>query len=286
MPPQNPYSSFADPNSFLGQPFLPRIASAISNMASSFGRSMGSVPPTPAGVRPIPQGASVPSLNPVPFLQSLNPLANTPLIGGMAQGRGQRQETPTPTVPTLPSGTPRIGFDAYPTMPQRIASENPRVATAEDIAAFREAGFTRPSQQVAIAPQPPPVPAAAPQRTGVQTPYGMVYPTRGQTAAAQRLSQMPRMGARFENVRQELNQQERIVAARQAGRQIARDIVQRNEDYFASQRSRGIRPIQVEPTQDRVAQRGQGTRAPLEGRDAEQLPRRQRRQRPFEQGVA
>jgi len=277
---------------------LPRLGRALSGMFSSMGQTMGANPPTFAGVRPIPQGAQAPNLNPVPFLQSLNPFANTPLIGGAAQGRGPLKEPPTPVTPTFPSGRPIGGFDIYSTVPQmpptvpsqpvQVAAVNPRQATADDLDAFYGRG--------AYAPQPTtPATPAAPQRVGVRTAYGMVYPTRGQdesgrsldqTAAAQRLAQMPRMGARLENVRQELNQQERIAVARQAGQQIARDIVKKNERYFASQRSRGIRPIQVEPTQDRVAQRGQGTRAPLEGRDAEQLPRRQRRQRPFEQGVA
>ena len=282
---ENPYSSFADPNSFLGQPFLPRLGRALSGMFSSMGQTMGANPPTFAGVRPIPQGAQAPNLNPVPFLQSLNPFANTPLVRGtpavsvLSGAFPQQPEAPTPTIPTLPSGTPRLGFDIYPTMPQRVASVNPRVATAEDIAAFRAANFTRPAQPVATTPQPAtPVAPATPERVGVRTAYGMVYPTRGQEAAAQRLAQMPRMGARLaaagetitrpsvinpliKNIEggtavsgpaslEGLTQAEKIQAMRARGRQIAKDINQRNQDYFASQRG-GPQPQQQTVAQSR-----------------------------------
>jgi hypothetical protein len=262
MPPQNPYSSFADPNSFLGQPLLPRLGRALSGMFSSMGQTLGATPPMPAGVRPIPQGVQAPNINPIPFLQGLNPLANTPLIGGAAQGRGPRQEPPTPTVPTFPSGRPIGGFDIYPTVPQmpptvppqtsQFAAVNPRPATADDIDAFYGRG--------AYAPQPTtPVEPATPQRVGVRTAYGMVYPTRGQdesgrsldqTAAAQRLAQMPRMGARLQNVREQLTQQDRLERARQGGREMAKRIAKANEDYFASQRG-GVQPQQQTVAQSR-----------------------------------
>ena len=220
MPPENPYSSFADPNSFLGQPFLPRLGRALSGMFSSMGRSMANTPPTMAGVRPIPEGVSAPNLNPVPFLQSLNPLANRPLIGGAAQGRGPLKEPPTPVTPTFPSGRPIGGFDIYSTVPQmpptvpsqqaQVAAVNPRPATADDLDAFYGRG--------AYAPQPTtPATPATPQRVGVRTAYGMVYPTSGQEAAAQRLAQMPKMGARLAAVREQLNQQARIDKIRQGG---------------------------------------------------------------------
>lgn len=243
---------------------------------------MGSTPPMPAGVRVIPEGASVPNLNPVPFLQGLNPFVNTPLIGGVAQGRGQRQEAPAPTIPTLPSGTPMVGFDAYPTMPQSVASANPRVATEEDIAAFRASNFTRPTQPVAVVPQP--VAPVAPEKIGVRTAYGMVYPTRGQEAAAQRLAQMPRMGARLASVRETivnpksvksaiksiesgggpsalegLTKAEKIEVMRNRGRQIAKDINKRNEDYFASQEG-GPEPQQQAPVAQRRGRPAQKTK--------------------------
>lgn len=279
MSPQNPFSTFADPNSFFGQPLLPRIGRALSSMFSSMGQTMGANPPMPAGIRPIPQGASVPNINPIPFLQSLNPLANRPLIGGAAQGRGPRQEPPTPTVPTFPSGRPMVGLDVYPTVPQmppsaatpQFAGASPRPATADDLDAFYGRG--------AYAQQPAtPVAPAAPQRVGVQTAYGMVYPTRGQEAAAQRLAQMPRMGARLASVRENivrpsvinpliknieegtavsgpaslegLTQAEKIQAMRARGRQIAKNINQRNQDYFASQRG-GPQPQQQTATESR-----------------------------------
>ncbi len=216
----------------------------------------------PAGIRPIPQGAQAPNLNPVPFLQSLNPLANTPLIGGAAQGRGPRQELPTPVTPTFPSGTPIGGFDIYPTVPQmpptmpstqpaQVAAANPRPATADDIDAFYGRG--------AYAPQPTtPVAPATPQRVGVQTAYGMVYPTRGQEDAAQRLAQMPKMGARLQNVREQLTQQDRLERARQGGREMAKRIAKANEDYFASQRG-GPQPQQQTVAQSQTAQRARPT---------------------------
>lgn len=267
---ENPYSSFADPNSFLGQPLLPRLGRALSGMFSSMGQTMGANPPMPAGVRPIPQGAQAPNLNPVPFLQSLNPFANTPLIGGAAQGRGPLKEPQTPVTPTFPSGRPIGGFDIYSTVPQmpptipsqpaQVAAVNPRPATADDLDAFYGRG--------AYAPQPTtPVAPATPQRVGVRTAYGMVYPTRGQdesgrsldqTAAAQRLAQMPKMGARLAAVGEQLTQQDRLARARQGGREMAKRIAKANEDYFASQRG-GPQPQQRAAAQSRTAQRTRPT---------------------------
>jgi hypothetical protein len=115
----------------------------------------------------------------------------------------------------------------------------------------------------------------------------MVYPTRGQdesgrsldqTAAAKRLAQMPKMGARLAAVRENivrpsvvnplikniekgtavsgpaslegLTQAEKIQAMRARGRQIAKNINQRNQDYFASQRG-GPQPQQQTVAQAR-----------------------------------
>jgi hypothetical protein len=106
----------------------------------------------------------------------------------------------------------------------------------------------------------------------------MVYPTRGQEAAAQRLAQMPKMGARLAAVRENivrpsvinplikniekgtavsgpaslegLTQAEKIQAMRARGRQIAKNINQRNQDYFASQRG-GPQPQQQTVAQAR-----------------------------------
>ena len=168
-----------------------------------------------------------------------------------------------------------------PTTPQpaQFAAVNPRPATADDIAAF----YGRDT----YAPQPTtPVAPATPQRVGVQTAYGMVYPTRGQGAAAQRLAQMPKMGARLAAVRENivrpsvinpliknieegtavsgpaslegLTQAEKIQAMRARGRQIAKNINQRNQDYFASQRG-GPQPQQQTVAQSQTAQRARPT---------------------------
>jgi hypothetical protein len=99
-----------------------------------------------------------------------------------------------------------------------------------------------------------------------------------QTAAAQRLAQMPKMGARLAAVRENivrpsvinpliknieegtavsgpaslegLTQAEKIQAMRARGRQIAKNINQRNQDYFASQRG-GPQPQQQAVAQAR-----------------------------------
>jgi hypothetical protein len=92
----------------------------------------------------------------------------------------------------------------------------------------------------------------------------MVYPTRGQEAAAQRLAQMPKMGARLQNVGKQLTQQDRLERARQGGREMAKRIAKANQDYFASQRG-GPQPQQrteFTPRVDPVLQQPMQAAAP------------------------
>lgn len=115
----NPFSTFADPNSFLGQPFLPRVGQAISNIGraaiSAVTPPANTPPPTLAGVSIPPAGASAASVNPLPFLSSLNPLGNRPLI---RTDFGERPVAPSQAVPQLPSGATNYGMaSASPAIP-------------------------------------------------------------------------------------------------------------------------------------------------------------------------
>lgn len=248
-------------DSFLSEPFLPRVGRTLVNM---FTPRAGTPPPTPAGVGAIPQNVPSSSFNPISSLARLNPFSGMPLISGAALGRTRQPEPATPTIPTLPSGTPMVGFDAYPTIPQmpqtapepQFVGRNPRPATADDLDAFYGRG--------AYAPQQPVVAETAPQRLGVQTPYGMVYPTRGQEAAAQKLAQRRPMEARLENIRQQetvrptmvksalgrieegfgpaslqgLTQAEKIQAMRARGRELAKEATRSREEFFAEGREK------------------------------------------------
>ena len=217
------------------------------------GQSMGNTPPMPAGIRPIPQGTSVPDLNPIPFLQGLNPLANTPLIGGAAQGRGPRQEPQTPATQTLPSGTPMVGFDSYPTVRQptvppidkssQFATSGPRSATPDDIDFFYGRGKYTNNQRAS--PTPPQVaqPAVKPaspysNKVPIQTPYGTIYATPEQ-ASRQRVAEiatMPRDAARLAGIGEEARRSARIKQVRANTREtLRRRELERQETYNISQ---------------------------------------------------
>jgi hypothetical protein len=107
----NPFSPFADPDSFLGQPFLPKVGQAISDFGratiSALTPSAGTPPSTLAGVSVPQAGAAAPNLNPLPFLSSLNPFGNRPLI---RTDFGERPATPTQAMPQLPSGATSYGM--------------------------------------------------------------------------------------------------------------------------------------------------------------------------------
>ena len=106
----SPFSTFADPNSFLGRPFLPALGQAISDFGQTAMRAITPQTTTPpstlAGVTIPPVGAAAPNLNPFPFLASLNPLGNRPLI---RNDYGERPVATPQVVPQLPSGATSYG---------------------------------------------------------------------------------------------------------------------------------------------------------------------------------
>lgn len=107
---KNPFSPFADSNSFLGRPFLPALGQAISDFGQTTMRAITPQTTTPpstlAGVTIPPAGAAAPNLNPFPFLASLNPLGNRPLI---RTDYGERPVAQPQVVPQLPSGATSYG---------------------------------------------------------------------------------------------------------------------------------------------------------------------------------
>jgi hypothetical protein len=120
MPPSNPFSTFADPNSFLGRPLIPRIGSALESAGRSLINALtpatGTPPPTMAGVSIPPAGASTSQLNPFPALASLNPFGSRPLV---RTDYGEITAPSVPNIPQLPSGAMMTGSaDIYPTTPR------------------------------------------------------------------------------------------------------------------------------------------------------------------------
>lgn len=79
--------------------------------------------------------------------------------------------------------------------------------------------------------------AGATERKGIQTAYGMVYPAAGQEAGAERSAALGPMGARYANVRQELNQADKIAQMRERGAAIGQSLVNRQESYFAQKQA-------------------------------------------------
>jgi hypothetical protein len=75
--------------------------------------------------------------------------------------------------------------------------------------------------------------AGATERKGIQTAYGMIYPAAGQEAGAARSAALGPLGARYANVRQELNQADKIAQMRERGSAIGQSLANRQEAYFA-----------------------------------------------------
>ena len=81
--------------------------------------------------------------------------------------------------------------------------------------------------------------AGATERKGIQTAYGMIYPSTNpdiaasQEAGAARSAALGPLGARYANVRQELNQSDKIAQMRERGAAIGQSLANRQEAYFA-----------------------------------------------------
>lgn len=265
----NPYSFLNDPNSIWGPNFLQKVGSAVSSVASSFPSQ-----PVVAGVRVPTSPTSTPSAlggafenfrtgglirtsrfnrptqpqysiatppNPppmagggapsfsrsIPVSQVLQPQTQATQeavrLGGFMGLSPQSRNVVSAVVQPLPTG---IAGGTMGGLPAQSIDE--RVASAR----FGAIPTTTPP----IAPVTMGISGATP-RQGVRTAYGMIYPAAGQEAAAQRIAAMGPMGARLANVRQELNQQERIAQMRERGAQLAKQNISAQEAFFAQKRA-------------------------------------------------
>lgn len=97
-------------------------------------------------------------------------------------------------------------------------------------------GLTQSLNQTPMAPVSTNITGAT-ERKGIQTAYGMIYPAAGQEAGAERSAALGPMGARYANVRQELNQADKIAQMRERGAAIGQSLVNRQEAYFAQKRA-------------------------------------------------
>lgn len=173
MPPRrnNPFSSFADKNSFLGQPLLPRVGQAISDIGrtaiAAVTPSVNTPPPTLAGVSIPPAGASASSVNPLPLLASLNPFGNRPLI---RTDFGERPTTPSQAVPQLPSGATSYGVArTSPAIPVPLPTFPSRASVGASM-------VTAPTPILPTVAQPTPVPTRQ-QRVDTAVRYGTISAT-------------------------------------------------------------------------------------------------------------
>lgn len=204
--------------------------------------------------------------NPIGTLVSDIGAARQAVSGTRLVGPNSAFQVP-PTAPTtvLPSGTPMTGFDAYPTIPQMAPRTGfatapqpaaPSLATPAPAPAFPTIGMGLMGNQN-ISPLPTdqisPMTRIGPTladrgnvttditgmqgKTPIQTPYGMIYATAGQEAGAERSAALGPMGARLANVRQELNQADKIAQMRERGSAIGQSLANRQEAYFAQKRA-------------------------------------------------
>jgi hypothetical protein len=239
MPPRRDiYSSFSDPNSFLGQPFIPRVASAVASGAGNIARAEDQFRSDVAsaaqrGIQGLGRLATtVGSALTFPIRAAQEAVSGAPLISGTALGRTQQAATPEPRVPAFPSGmtgnyspvsqvAPTIPTTTVQQPQTQVASVNPRPATADDLNAFYGRGAYAPQPAAQVA-QP------TPQRTAIQTPYGTIYATAEQ---ASNLSAAASRPVDQRSTRSPAEQQALLAQARTAGQKIASDYTKTMRDF-------------------------------------------------------
>jgi hypothetical protein len=277
---RNPFSSFADPNSFLGQPVIPAVGRALSQGAESIRRSeeefrAGVTDAASRAMTGLGRTAStLGSAYMSPVFAAQQAVSGRPLIkAGATFGGVTRPEAPTPTTTVLPSGTPMVGFDSYPTAPQmtpRTASATaPQPAASTNVPTFPNVGMgIMGNQNVGPLPteQFSPMARMAPTladrgnvttditgmqgKVPIQTPYGTIYATAGQ-AQTQRVSEMgglPAQSARLANIGE---QARRMGMAKAGGRQIAQGYTETMRN-FANQNINS--PVNLPAPQGRFGQ--------------------------------
>lgn len=182
-------------------------------------------------------------------------VSGTPLIGR----RQPMQEVATAPTPVLPSGTPMVGFDAYPTIPQttpRTASATaPQPAapslTASPVPTFPTVGMgimgnenIRPLPTEQFSPMTGFAPTLS-NRGGVninisgiqrnpqiQTPYGTIYATPEQAANMGRARTLAQQSSRSPAEQQAL-----LAQMRRQGAQIRGQIGGLQESFFAQKQA-------------------------------------------------
>jgi hypothetical protein len=257
MAEENPFSVFADPNSFWNQPIIPKFGGFLSNLYENIGQSESELRSGigAASSRAISGlgrfGTTVGNALTFPITAARETVSGQPLTrGGATFGRVRKSEQPTPTVPTLPSGTPMVGFDIYPTTKQSVvppidASKNfvgqdPRPATKDDLDYF----YGRGKYATTPTPQPVFIKPSSPysNKVPIQTPYGMVYASNqtpegggSSQAMSDRVTEMaglPAQSARLEKIGEEARRSARIEGMRQQGARTARDQRLETEEFF------------------------------------------------------
>jgi hypothetical protein len=246
---RNPFSSLSDPNSFLGQPFLPRVGAALSTGGSMVGEA-ASRAASGLGRTASTLGSALA----FPITAAQQAVSGSPLIrGGATFGRDTRPEAPTSPTTVLPSGTPMVGFDSYPTMPQavsNVAASAPQPAASTNVPTFPNVGMgimgnrnigPLPTEQ--IAPMTRMAPTLADRgnvstditgmqgKVPIQTAYGTIYATPEQ-AQTQRVSEMgglPAQSARLANIGEQARDRG---MARLRGEQIASTIASTARQSF------------------------------------------------------
>jgi hypothetical protein len=220
---RNPFSSFADPDSFLGQPILPRVGAAASRAASGLGRS----------------ASTLGSALVFPITAAQQAVSGQPLISGAALGRGRFGEAPIPTTGYQPSSRPQAvvpsksgstaAMPDFPPMPSAPVAAPTFPNVGMGIMGNQNVG-PLPTEQ--FSPMARMAPTLADRgnvttditgmqgKVPIQTAYGTIYATP-QQAQTQRVSEMgglPEQSARLANIGE---QARRMGMAKAGGRQIA-----------------------------------------------------------------
>jgi hypothetical protein len=238
MATKSPFSSLSDPNSFFGPNFLPRLGKSISSIYENVGQSedelrKGLGQAASRATTGLGRFAStIGNALTFPIKEAQKAVSGTPLIKGPALGRTRKPEAPTPEVTTLPSGTPMVGFDMYPTVKQSVippidpsaqfATTGPRPATQDDIDYFYGRGQYSKNQQATPIPPQVAQPATKPaspysNKVPIKTPYGTIYATPEQAARPRvaEIASLPADHMRLARIGEEARRSARIRQVRE-----------------------------------------------------------------------
>jgi hypothetical protein len=174
------------------------------------------------------------------------------------------RDQPTPMNTVLPSGTPMVGFDSYPTLPQSIprtasaTAPQPAAPSLSPVPAFPATGLgimgnqnISPLPTDQISPMTRMAPTLADRgnvttditgmqgKTPIQTPYGTVYAT-AQQAGTGRVAEMgglPAQSARLANIGEQAQRSAAINQMRDRGTALAQQRFGAQEAFFSQRRA-------------------------------------------------